>query len=520
MELNKERTDKDGYVYGPPTKGSADDYQYWLEHGRPNSTKYGYDMYNQNKALLLDVNVNTTPEKFEESKQRLLKQFKEGKNKDRPDNKWIAREIEKIQYQQRANQFVSTDKKYQQPIKSESDWNRDKENTIKDFDDKIERTLDFREKNRLKNEKYDFLNKNASYDTYKQNEERKEVAPTIENGEQLQQAVQKREEAKTLENKLDFMNRQDDYLKKDIQKKLNNLKALRTGNPIEDEQVDLALSQIHWGEVMREQIDALERKAVEKGMDLKDYYESLDPKPTIVNAEEKVEEDRKEIERKINDYKHSAKYIWDQIKKIGLFAIDIGSNFLPYVIPVVGSAIMLGYQAFAPSGSIYHTEGSVEQKFANLGVNAAQHAITGLFGFGKTNKEVVEHLIEQEKRGGRGQASGFIMRMMAENKLKHKGQYRNPSNNDYGSKMRKFVAFDYDEMNNPSDFITEHFSGAPVPFISRRAEKRAEDKALASIRASKMSKEKAREKMEQARVKIGQKPEYQILYNAFRRYVM
>lgn len=82
--------------------------------------------------------------------------------------------------------------------------------------------------------------------------------------------------------------------------------------------------------------------------------------------------------------------------------------------------------------------------------------------------------------GGRGQASGFIMRMMAENKLKHKGQYRNPSTNDYGSKMRKFVPFNYNRLANKdqkgknesdygaSPFIQRHF-GSPdaVPFVPK-----------------------------------------------------
>lgn len=82
--------------------------------------------------------------------------------------------------------------------------------------------------------------------------------------------------------------------------------------------------------------------------------------------------------------------------------------------------------------------------------------------------------------GGRGQASGFIMRMMAENKKKHKGQYRNPSDNDYGSTMKKFEAFDYDKLANAdqngnntsaigaSPFIQRHF-GSPeaVPFVPK-----------------------------------------------------
>ena len=109
--------------------------------------------------------------------------------------------------------------------------------------------------------------------------------------------------------------------------------------------------------------------------------------------------------------------------------------------------------------------------------------------------------------------------MMAENKKKHKGQYKNPSTNDYASSMKSFRAFDYSKMDKPSKFLKEHFSGEPVPFVSKRAEKKAEDTALASIRASKMSQADAKAKMEEARKKIGEKPQYQILYNAFRRYV-
>lgn len=76
--------------------------------------------------------------------------------------------------------------------------------------------------------------------------------------------------------------------------------------------------------------------------------------------------------------------------------------------------------------------------------------------------------------GGRGQASGFIMRMMAENKKKHSGQYKNPSSNTYGSTMKKFVPFDYNRLANSdqkgtndsdygaSPFIIKHF-GSPEP---------------------------------------------------------
>ena len=92
----------------------------------------------------------------------------------------------------------------------------------------------------------------------------------------------------------------------------------------------------------------------------------------------------------------------------------------------------------------------------------------------------LEPILSPSFSGGRGQASGFIMRMMAENKKKHQGQYRNPSNNDYGSTMNQFRAFDYKRLanedqngNNQSEygaspFIQKHF-GSPeaVQFIPK-----------------------------------------------------
>lgn len=89
----------------------------------------------------------------------------------------------------------------------------------------------------------------------------------------------------------------------------------------------------------------------------------------------------------------------------------------------------------------------------------------------------------EELEGGRGQASGFIMRAMAENKKKHSGQYKNPT---YplapGSTMNKPIEFDWKKLANKnqggekdvgskthwgnkgeygaSPFILHHFSGS------------------------------------------------------------
>jgi hypothetical protein len=104
----------------------------------------------------------------------------------------------------------------------------------------------------------------------------------------------------------------------------------------------------------------------------------------------------------------------------------------------------------------------------------------------------LEPILSAEFSGGRGQASGFIMRMMAENKKKHQGQYRNPSDNDYGSTMNKFRAFDYKRLANAeqngnndaeigaSPFIQRHF-GSPeaVPFIPKAQRGSEEHRVIA-----------------------------------------
>ncbi len=82
--------------------------------------------------------------------------------------------------------------------------------------------------------------------------------------------------------------------------------------------------------------------------------------------------------------------------------------------------------------------------------------------------------------GGRGRASGFIMRMMAENKKKHQGDYRNPSApKDYPSTMNQWVPFDYKRLANTdqggenenaygaSPFIQRHFAGEPTRFVPK-----------------------------------------------------
>ena len=287
------------------------------------------------------------------------------------------------------------------------------------------------------------------------------------------------------------------------------------------------------GEILRKQIYSLQESAFRNGLETpEEYVEAYNSgkplpyeaepdkrKPIVVfDAEKATDEQMKELESKIG--------FFDKVGHYGLVGslmlADIAAEVLPYVMPAFGTALSLGWKAFAPEGSMNYQEGTVGQKFGRLGLSIVEDGVKKLIGLGqRKRRRMMTKMMDDEVKlhGGRGQASGFVMRMMAENKKKHKGQYKNPSTNDYGSSMKSFRAFDYAKMENPSKFLTEHFSGEPVPFVSRRAEKKAEDTALASIRASKMSQADAKAKMEEARKKIGEKPQYQILYNAFRRYV-
>jgi len=97
------------------------------------------------------------------------------------------------------------------------------------------------------------------------------------------------------------------------------------------------------------------------------------------------------------------------------------------------------------------------------------------------------HSLEPVLEGGRGQASGFIMRAMAENKAKHDGTYKNPTwPLKKGSTMNKPIEFDWKKVANKdqgglgevgnkttwgtkraygaSPFILHHFSGEPKPW--------------------------------------------------------
>ena len=107
--------------------------------------------------------------------------------------------------------------------------------------------------------------------------------------------------------------------------------------------------------------------------------------------------------------------------------------------------------------------------------------------FPDLKKEADEQEAEMKSyTGGFSKQSGFIRRMMAENALKHEGQYKNPTKPlAPGSTMNKPVAFDYKSLANPeqkgnnrtgnpygaSPFIQKHFGTMEaVPFVRKRGQ--------------------------------------------------
>jgi len=87
--------------------------------------------------------------------------------------------------------------------------------------------------------------------------------------------------------------------------------------------------------------------------------------------------------------------------------------------------------------------------------------------------------------GGFSKNSGFIRRMMAENAVKHKGQYGNPTDLPEGSHMSQPVVFNYKKIANPSQrgtkttgnpygaspFIQKHFGTVErKPFVRKRGQ--------------------------------------------------
>lgn len=118
-------------------------------------------------------------------------------------------------------------------------------------------------------------------------------------------------------------------------------------------------------------------------------------------------------------------------------------------------------------------------------------------------KERLETALSIKKEGVKGglagvsKASGFIQRMMAENKKKHSGQYKKPTDPAHkDSKMSSWRPFDYKKLANStqsgantseygaSPFIQKYFKNGTVKFESGNTAKETEAQRKARLLAS------------------------------------
>lgn len=115
---------------------------------------------------------------------------------------------------------------------------------------------------------------------------------------------------------------------------------------------------------------------------------------------------------------------------------------------------------------------------------------------------------------GVSKASGFIQRMMAENKKKHSGEYKKPTDPAHkDSTMSKWIPFDYKKLANKdqggegsadygaSPFIQKYFKGDTVPFTrgntAKETDKQKEARfTMMAKRLAKLAKRLAKEQPE------------------------
>jgi len=296
---------------------------------------------------------------------------------------------------------------YSQTPMSRDQWASDVQRNVQNWQTRVNDALNPEAKASLISEFGEYQKDNASYETYLAKNSEKPPPPSFEGKDitEVTKAIGEEDVKFDKNEKLRQLRDADDMTSHDVAEKIATLRGMKTGIPTADEEIDKALAYIKWGEELREQIALWETAGAKKDMSLEDYYTSIG-KPDMIDVEAEVQKENQQIEDAIEAYKKSPKYAWDQIKKWGLLVIDIGVNFLPYVLPFpVGNVIQLGYQAFAPTGSIYHTEGSFTQKLQAGLVNGAEQAVLGLIGLGRAGRrKYMKTLMESEGGGEMGQA--------------------------------------------------------------------------------------------------------------------
>lgn len=399
-----------GYKPNADKGDTVDDFQFFWDHSSPSLKKFMEDFYKGQRNIAVDRHQNETPEAFEETKKKMIANLmspytngnpKLGKKNGfiRLQQQWVARELESLPFWKSAEKFVAKDTVYRQPLMGQDQWAADVQRNVQNWQQRVNDAQLPEAKASLISEFGEYQRLNASYDTYVANENAKPAPPSFEGKDitEVTKAVGEEDVKYDKNEKLKQLRMADDMTSHDVAQKVATLQGMKTGIPTADQEIDDALAYIKWGEKLREQIALWETAGAKKDMTLADYWSSLG-EPELIDVEGEVAKEKQQIADNIERYKKSPKYVWDQIKKWGLLVIDIGTNFLPYVLPFpIGNVIQLGYQAFAPVGSIYHTEGSFTQKLQAGLVNGAEQAVLGMIGLGrKGRRKYMRTLMESE----------------------------------------------------------------------------------------------------------------------------
>jgi hypothetical protein len=398
--------------------GNIADFQFFYDRLGPDQRRFVDGFWKADYNIILDRNTNQTPEEFEKVRSEMEKRLKnpydmrlkppklkDGKQQLR--DLWSLEKLKDSPYWKKAQQFVGKDPMYRQiPPMNTNEWGRWFGKNYYDWNTRIQYAVNPEVKASLISEFGEYQRLNQTYDAYIANNNAKPPPPSYEDKEISEAAKGVAEEDVKFDKReqLKKIRDADDATEKEVAQKTATLQGMKTGNPINDQEIDEALAYIKWGEELREQISMWELAGANKDMTLQEYWSSIG-EPDLIDVEAEVAKEKEQIQNRINDYKKSAKYILDQIAKWGMLVIDIGVNFLPYILPFpIGNVIQLGYQAFAPVGSIYHTEGSFTQKLQAGLVNGAEQAVLGMIGLGrKGRRKYMKTLMESEEGGEMGQ---------------------------------------------------------------------------------------------------------------------
>jgi hypothetical protein len=402
-----------------PSEDNGDtiaDFQYYYDHLGPPQRQFVDGFWKGDYNIIVDRHRNETPEEFEKTKKAMEdrlndpydKRFRIGNSFSKKDgsqrlrDKWSLQQLKNTPYWKKAQEYVAKDTVYQQPPMDRGAWEADTQRNITNWKTRVDDAQLPEAKASLISEFGEYQQNNASYEKYLAMNQSKPPPPSFEGKDisEVTKAVGEEDVKIDRNEKLRQLRDADDMTSHDVAQKIAELKGMKTGIPTADEEIDKALAYIKWGEELREQIALWETAGAKKDMTLKEYWSSIG-EPEMIDVEAEVQKENKQIEDAIEAYKKSPKYVWDQIKKWGLMVIDIGSNFLPYILPFpIGEVISLGYQAFAPQGSMYHTEGSFTEKLASGLINGATQGIGNLIGLGRTGRRKYMKTLMEEEGGG------------------------------------------------------------------------------------------------------------------------